>query len=320
MPSNVSPRGIFASFLAAVTRGDTKAWLAQIIEDRTPDGVVVPPNEAPIDHLLAIVGQHGDRASVEALGEAAGDLLADLLRGYRPPQTPSFLRTLARLLLVLQSAPASPRVWRTLFYGYQAGDFSGVSPDGLDIRHLALLAIATSPPVNALPLDLALAFFQRELTERPDFAPAAFAGLRQLAPFTAVQHVPDLLAALHVASPPVPPDQPLWELFVALEDAEPTITAPGISPAEELGRVLRAHPALVQLITRILDHELEAVEDFPSAWAAFQRGLASEPSRPQAEFVFTARALDSEVARHVQEAAGQLSGPLLSARPPARAA
>jgi hypothetical protein len=70
--SRGSQQGIYASFGAAVARGETRSWLRQVVHDRAPEGVVVPPNETAIDHFLAIVNQHGDHATVEALvGHAA---------------------------------------------------------------------------------------------------------------------------------------------------------------------------------------------------------------------------------------------------------
>lgn len=313
MPSSKS-QGILAAFLAAIARNETMRWLSSVLDDRTPGSVVVPANESPFDYFLAIVGQHGDRATVSALGEAAGDLLADLLRDYQPPRSPGFLRRLARSLLVLQGAPASPRIWRTLFYGYQAGDFAGVSPDGLDIRHFALLAIASSPPLNALPLDLMLDFFLRELRDHPDYAPAAFAGLRRLSLAEAITHVPEFLAALQVARPPIPPGSPLWELFTDLEDAEQATAPMSPTPAEELGRVLHARPDLMKLIDQTIVRDLDAVEDFPTAWAAYQRGLAPESAHRQEAVVFTARSLDPQAVRRAQSAVAKLSGPLLGPR------
>jgi hypothetical protein len=316
--SRGSQQGIYASFLTALARGEARAWLRQVVGDRVPEGVILPPNEAAIDHFLAIVTQHGDRATVDALGEAAGDLLATLLRDHQPPGTPDFLRTLARLLLILQFAPASPRVWRTLLFGYQSGDLTGVSPEGLDIRHLALLALSTSPSTNALPVPTMLAFFEQELREHPEYAPAAFAGLRQLAPSIAVQRLPDLIAALQSANPQIPPDQPLWELFVSLEDLEVDGGSDTVTPAQELGQTLRARPGLVQLITQIIESDLDAVEDFPAAWTAFQRGLDDVQTTHFDEFAFIPRSNDPGLAHRVKAGVGRLSGrPLLSARPAA---
>lgn len=313
-PRGDNRQSILASFLAAVACEEAKRWLLSVLEDRTPKGVAVPPNESPFDFLMAVVGQHGDRATVNALGEAAGDLLADLLRDYQPPRSSGFLRRLARLLLILQAAPAPPRIWRTLFYGYQAGDFTGRSPDGLDTRHLALLAIAASPPLSALPLDLVLNFFRYELREHPDYAPAAFAGLRRLSPSEAVKHASDFLDALSAASPPIQPHAPLWEVFVDLEDIEQAVAPGSLSPAEELGRVLRTRPDLVTMVNRTIVQDLEAVEDFPTAWSAFQHGIAAEPRPQQYGFVFTPRALDPAAAQRLRAVANRLDGALLGPR------
>ena len=313
-------QGVYTALLAAIAEGATRSWFGQVVADRIPDDVIVPPNTSPFDYLLAIVVQHADRATLDALGDVAGVLLADVLRDHRPPLSPELLRSIARLLQTLHFAPASPNAWRTLLFGYQSGLLDGVSSDGLDIRHLALLAMSAAPPVNALPLSTMLAFFEQELRDRPDYALTAFAGLRQLAPASAIRHVPDLLGALQSVDPPLRAGPPLWELFITLEESERAATTGQVSPAEELGRSLRSRPDIAGLICQTLDRELQAVEDFPNAWAAFQRGLESIPVSGYGGVSFTTRALGPEGVRRATRAADRLSGPLLSARASDRAA
>ena len=260
MVSNPDPaqRSILADFVHH--RPNLGGWLRDVVAGRPPPSVAVPPGEDPLDHLLAVFGQHADREQTRALADAAGELLLRWMTAHAEDPNPGAdtLRRLSRTLLILESAPAPPLAARRLFDFCQLPVPPAAAEDGRSLRRQALFALALSPPANHDVRQL-LDWLNQELND-PQYAVAAFTGLQRLSLHQAVEEVPRLWRTLRRAD--LPPDEALWELLRELEQ----------QPAEaaHLRLVVDTQADLGEELIRLLRDDLDAAEEFPQAWAAFK--------------------------------------------------
>jgi hypothetical protein len=208
-------RSLVDDFMAHVADNTVVEWLSELIDGIVPDGISVPQNDLPIDYFIAQLRRRRTDEGVAALGQAAGVLLKRWLRENVPDRaTPAALRRLGTLLSVLTRAPSTPDVADRLLRLCRDPSFRGLQSDVGDLRYEAILAMAVGELGQRS--GKFVEFFSKEIGD-PNYAVAAFTGLRRANLDRAIREVPRFLKALGEAG--VPPAQPLWSLFTALEDA-----------------------------------------------------------------------------------------------------